>query len=162
MPRRPETIFAGPAYGLLPIVILIIAVVAIFLPISPTISGGFTVSAQGGTVQVGFTSLTYTKSNLITGLSAQNGVLTITSTPATIGTYTINIYIRYGTISDFGAGVLSPILSQQISGYGDGTYLFRALFLFRQESTSVPYIVTILVTGPTITQAQVSAVIAPS
>lgn len=143
------------------VALLIGGSVLFYFPISPSITGTFTIQTTS-TVQISFFGLSYSKTSLVRGLAARNGNLTLTSRPAQLGSYTLTISVTYGSLDDFSHGLLTPLLTTPYLNAGDGSYAFQILFLYRAETSGVPYIISVSVAGPTTQSVLVSVLVYPS
>jgi len=153
---------AGSAV-ILPIAIIILVGLALFLPISPFLSGSFSITVMSGSVQISFITSSYSKVPLVRSYSVFNtpGNLSLPVQPIGQARFTLTIEIRYGSVEQFQSGQLAPILTKVLSGAVEGTYGFEALMFYMQETPSVPYIVTIHVSGLGIADTVKSTLITP-
>lgn len=149
----PQVASAGVAVVF---ILLILGVGAVLLvPYSPSISGTFviqTIPTNPSQLSVFLTSGSYSKQPIIRGYFA-DGSLSLPVTPATSGPYTMMITISYNG---------NTLASQTYSNVALGTYGFQIGWFSRQETTGVPYVVTVSVSGLGIITQPVSFAIYPS
>jgi len=157
MHKGPPPTFA---IGVVPLLLIVTLLALFLLPVSPFISGTFTIQTTGGHADIKILGVSYSKQSFLKGLSAPDGNLILTVKPAAIGTYNLTIEVRYG--DPYRLPWPELILSRSFDNIGDGTYGFEALFLYRQESTGIPYIITIRVSGMYIPTTEVNFIVSPS
>lgn len=139
---------AAPAAGLLvPVIAVLLVGGILFVPISPIITGTFTIQTTGGfqpRVEIGIVTAEYSRVPVVQafGIPAE-GEITLPVRPSEAGTYTFKLDVSYGN---------RFLLTQNFQQVGDGTYGFKIAFRSQQEYTGVPYLITITVSGPPITQ----------
>jgi len=147
---------AAGAAAFLPILVIMVIGVVLFLPLSPFVSGTFTIQTvqrdYQNTVDIRFASASHTRVTLTQSYWATNGSLTLSNRPAEMGQYSMVISVSYGGVT---------ILQKSFDKIGDGTYAFEALYTLRQETNGMPYVVTISVSGSTIIPATNSQAIYP-
>jgi predicted phage tail protein len=147
---------AAGAAAFVPIFVIIVIGAVLFLPLSPFLSVTFTIQTvqrnYQTTVDIQFTSASHTRVTLTQSYSATDGSLTLSNRPAEKGQYSMEILVSYGDVT---------ILHKMFDQIGDGTYTLQVLYTFRQETSGVPYVVTISVSGPTIQPAMNSQAIYP-
>ena len=137
-------------------IIIILAVGAVLIvPYSPSISGTFVIQTNPSNpyqISIFLVSASYAKQPIIRGYFA-NGTLSLPVTPAASGSFTLTITISYQEVT-----LTSQIYNQQSAG----TYGFQIGWFQRQESTGVPYVVTVSVSGSTIGPQSISFAIYPT
>jgi hypothetical protein len=127
----------GKVFVFVPIIVLLVAGVVVFFPLSPAISGVFSVSTDwSGRVDVRLATASYVRVPLMQSYWVGSGNLTMQLRPVQDGPYRIEIEVRYGS---------TLLLNQTYSRASDGLYGFRALFLFERASS---YIIRIRVSAP--------------
>jgi hypothetical protein len=127
----------GKVFVVVPIIVLLVAGVVLFLPLSPAISGMFSVSTDwSGRVDVRLVTASYVRVPLIQSYWVGSGNLTMQLRPVQDGPYRIELEMRYGS---------TLLLNQTYSRVGDGLYGFKALFLFERANS---YIIRIRVSAP--------------
>jgi hypothetical protein len=149
----PQAASAGVA---LVLIVVILGVGAVLLvPYSPSISGTFVIQANPtnpSQLTIFLTSGSYSKQPIIRGYFA-NGTLSLPITPATSGPYTVTITISYNG---------NTLASRTYLNAALGTYGFQIAWFTRQETTGVPYVITVGVSGLGIMTPPVSFAIYPS
>jgi hypothetical protein len=129
----------GGRIVIVPITVIFMVGVALLLPLSPTISGTFSIETVLDRVGVRLATISYGRVSLMQSYWAGNGNLSLPIRPIQNGPYTIEIAVRYGT---------TLLLNRTYTRGGEGIYGFKVLFLFERGSTdsyniniriSVPY-----------------------
>ena len=139
-PKHFERMAAGIG-AIFPIIIVVIFGTLLFLPLSPSITGTFTIQTTQGypnKVDIRIVTASYSKQTLIRSYAARDGSLTLPVRPSETGAYTMTITVTYGDTTN---------MQKEFPSVGDGTYSFEFLYTWRQETSSVPYVVTISVSG---------------
>jgi hypothetical protein len=153
-----------PRLVFLALVVIAIAVGALILPVSPVISGTFSIKRVGyDALQVENLGSAYSKVPITEtyALYETEGSVTLPVRPAKAGTYTLTIEVSYGTFDQFNAGTLKPILSRTIEQIAEGTYGFEISFFYVQETPGIPYIVTVRASGAGLQEGSVSFIVTP-
>ena len=154
MPKGPAPMIAGIG-AIFPILIVILVGTLLFLPLSPSITGTFTLQTTQGypnKVDIKIVSASYSKETLIRSYAARNGTLSLPVRPSEAGAYTMTITVTYGD---------TTIMQGTFDHVGDGTYSFTILYAWRQETAGVPYVITISVSGTGIATAENSFQVFP-
>lgn len=127
----------GKVFVVVPIIVLLVAGAVVFFPLSPAISGMFSVSTDwSGRLDVRLGAASYARVPLIQSYWAGSGNLTMQLRPVQDGPYRIEMEVRYGS---------TLLLNQTYSRVGDGVYGFKVLFLFERANS---YIIKIRVIAP--------------
>ena len=160
---EPELAKSSGGAIILPILVVLIIGAAMFLPISPELSGSFSIKTIGASVQIEFGPSSYSKVALIKSYSVYNtkGSLTLPSRPLAQGNYNLTLVVAYGMTDQFQSGQLQPLLTRTFLYAADGTYSFDFLFFYMQETPGVPYIVVVHVSGMGIAETTNSILITP-
>jgi len=119
------------------IIVILVAGAAFLLPLSPTISGSFSISTAFDRIDVRLTTISYTRAPLMQSYSAGSGNLSLPVRPSQNGPYTIEIAVKYGS---------TLLLNRTYTRGGEGIYGFKVLFLFERGSDS--YNINIRVSVP--------------
>ena len=155
MPRRPVPSAAG--LGLLfPLLLVIIALSAIFVPLFPSITGTFstqTVAGSPTSVQVKLLTASYSRQAIISSIGSSFNSITIPVQQVQTGNYILSIGISYSNII---------LANTTLPNAGDGVYVFKVIFNWRVETSGVPYIVIISVSMNGQFMGSISFVILPS
>jgi hypothetical protein len=142
---------------LIPIVVVLLVGAIFFLPLSPVISGGFSIKSTsfGPQTQVGITLVpaSYTRDTVFNSYPAGSGSIFLPVRPSELGNYKVTIQVSYGGAS---------FLTQDFDKIGDGTYGFKVRYIWQQESANVPYIITITVSGEGVQTVSTSFQVYPS
>lgn len=127
----------GRMFVVVPIIALLVVGVVSFFPLSPSISGMFSISSDwSGRVDVRLATASYARVPLIQSFWAGSGNLTMPLRPVQDGPYRIEIEVMYGS---------TRLLNQTYSRASDGVYGFRVLFLFERANS---YTIRIRVSAP--------------
>jgi hypothetical protein len=118
-------------------IVILVAGVVLLLPLSPIISGSFSISTAFDRMDVRLTTVSYTRVPLMQSYSAGSGNLSLPVRPIQSGPYTIEIAVRYGS---------TLLLNRTYTRGGEGVYSFKVLFLFERGSDS--YNINIRVSVP--------------
>jgi len=125
----------GKVIAVVSIVVLLMVGIVLFLPVSPSISGMFSVSTDwSGRVDVRLVTASHARMPLIQSYWVGSGNLTMLLRPVQDGPYRIEV--RYGS---------TLLLNQTYSRGSDGVYGFKVLFLFERANS---YIIKIKVSAP--------------
>jgi hypothetical protein len=159
----PNALAGAGAAVIVPIAIILVVGLALFLPISPFLYGSFSITTVSGSVEINFITSSYSKVPLVKSYAVFNtpGNLSLPVQPIGQPKYTLTIEIRYGSVEQFQSGKLQPILTKTLSNAADGTYGFEALIFYMQETPSVPYIITVHISGFGIPDTVKSTLITP-
>ena len=155
MPRLGT--FSGAA-TIVPIVLILIGGGMLFLPLSPKISGTFTIQSQiiyAAPVKVTLTLVmaSYSKQTPAQNLAVGLGV-TLPIRPSQAGNYVLRVAVTYGG---------APIASGRFYNIDDGTYGFQFTSGINfSESTNTPYNITIQVTGQNVLATPLSFSVYPA
>jgi hypothetical protein len=121
----------------------------LFLPISPKITGTFTIQTTTiygqQNVAISLVTASYSKQTIAYSSFLGNGNVSLPLRPIQSGSYNLTIEVRYGSSSP--QTWSEPIASHTFDSIGDGTYGFQVSFLFRQEQPGLVYLITLQVSG---------------
>lgn len=146
---------AGMGVAVVLIVVILGVGVVLLVPYSPSISGTFVIQANANNpsqVTIFLISGSYSKQPIIRGYFT-DGSLSLPVTPATPGSFTMTITISYNG---------NTLASQTYSNVALGTYGFQIGWFSRQETSGVPYVVTVGVSGLGVITPPASFAIYPS
>lgn len=160
MSRRRRPAFAAFWLTLtiiIPIVTILSVGSVLFLPVSPSISGTFSIqtipspTSLKSRVEIKVVTASYSREPYIRGYFGGSGSLTLPIRPTQVGTYEMVLEVAYG----------KETVVRSFEKVGDGLYGFKILYAWKQESATTPYVVTIHVSGPTIESSSVSFMVSP-
>lgn len=147
----------------LTIIISILTILSVgsflFLPVSPSISGTFsiqTISTQGSVrsrVEIKVVTASYSREPYIRGYFGGSGTLTLPVKPTQPGTYDLTLGVAYSA---------GPAIEATFHNVGDGIYGFKILYAWKQESAATLYTITIRVSGQNVDSSPVSFTVSPS
>ena len=153
MPRQPP----APAVGvgiILPLVVILISVSVLLIPLTPSISATFSIQTTESGVGLTLNTVSYSKLTLLGSLPTQtNGSIILPVRPIQQGSYELTIQITNSN---------SLIADQTFGQIGDGVYVFKAAFFLRQDSSTIPYLITLTLSGSSIQTTSINFSILPS
>jgi hypothetical protein len=145
---------AASSIILVPVLIVLLVGTVLFVPLSPSISATFTIKTVPGRVEISIVTASYSRETLIKGFSAgATGSILLSVRPAQLGAYQLSIQVTYGTGN--------PLLAT-FEKIGDGSYGFKVLYAWQQESAGIPYSLTVSVSGQNIQTASFTFEVYPS
>jgi hypothetical protein len=137
---------AGPAIGLPLIAVIVFAgIVVFFLPLSPSLTVTFAIGHKEGQypIQPTITATTwlYGKVSLFSSSGVTKGQIVLSSaTNSTTQPYDLTATVSYN-----GQDITSPTVFPSI---GEGVYQVRVVYYPRSEQSTIPYILTFVVSLP--------------
>jgi hypothetical protein len=143
MPKGGPTL--GPVIGLPLIVLIVFAGIVVFLlPICPSLSVTFAIGHKGQfTTQPTIAAVTwqYAKVSLTSSSGTTKGQIGLSSAAnSTTRPYTLTVTVSYN-----GQNITS---ATPFPAIGEGVYQVHVVYYPRSEQSTIPYIITFVVSGP--------------